>query len=66
MQIIVNGTPKQAPEHLTLAELLQELELNPETTIVELNRNIIQRKDYSETYLDEGDKLELVRVVGGG
>jgi thiamine biosynthesis protein ThiS len=66
MQIIINGTPRQVSEHLSLAKLLQDLKLNPETTIVELNRSIIQRKDYPDTNLNEGDKLELVRVVGGG
>lgn len=33
---------------------------------VELNRNIIPRELWSETSLNDGDRLEIVHFVGGG
>ncbi len=38
----------------------------PPGTIVERNREIVDREAYRETHLSEGDVLELVRLVGGG
>jgi sulfur carrier protein len=66
MQITVNGTQKDAPEGLSLLALLEELKLNPEITIVELNRAVVEKKTYPNLTLSPGDKLELVRLVGGG
>jgi thiamine biosynthesis protein ThiS len=66
MQIIVNGKPREAREDLTISGLLEDLKLNPQTTIVELNRNAVERGSYSEIGLSPGDRIEFVRLVGGG
>jgi sulfur carrier protein len=66
MQITVNGSPQDAPDGLSLLALIQELKLNPDTTIVELNRAVVEKKTYPGIVLSPGDKLELVRIVGGG
>lgn len=66
MQIIVNGTPRDISENLSLLDLLTELKLNAETTIVELNREIVLKTSYGDVTLSDGDALELVRIVGGG
>ena len=50
----------------TVWSLLEELGLHPQGTIVERNREIVDRDAYRETHLSEGDVLELVRLVGGG
>lgn len=66
MRITVNGRPKDAPDDLSLLALIEELKLNPDTTIVELNRAVVEKKTYPAITLSPGDKLELVRIVGGG
>jgi thiamine biosynthesis protein ThiS len=66
MQITVNGTPRDISEGSSLTDLLKQLNLNIETTIVELNRDVVAKTDYNATALTEGDILELVRLVGGG
>jgi thiamine biosynthesis protein ThiS len=66
MEIIVNGKPRQAPEGMHLLSLINELKLNPDTTIVELNRAVVEKKTYPAIILNSGDKVELVRIVGGG
>jgi thiamine biosynthesis protein ThiS len=50
----------------TVLSLLEELGLHPEGTVVERNREIVDREGYRETRLADGDVLELVRLVGGG
>ncbi len=66
MQIIVNGTPRDISDRASLLTLLSELKLNPDTIVAELNREVIPKGKYAEVTLSEGDRLELIRFVGGG
>ncbi len=66
MQIQCNGKPTTVQEGQSLAGLLEELNLGPETVVVELNTTIIDRDQYAATLLREGDRVELIRFVGGG
>ncbi|MBU0520069.1 sulfur carrier protein ThiS [bacterium] len=66
MKITVNGTPREAAANLALADLLNDYKLNPKTTLVELNREVLDRSVYDTTQLQDGDTVELVRFVGGG
>ncbi len=66
MEIIVNGKPRDISESISLLTLLDELNLNPETTIVELNGEVFRKDTYIHETLNEGDRVELVRLVGGG
>ena len=50
----------------TIGKLLNLLELTPERLAVEKNGMVISRKLLTETILEEGDKLEIVKAIGGG
>lgn len=50
----------------TVAELLDVLEYNGKRVAVELNENIVPKAEYGNTIISDGDKLEVVRFVGGG
>lgn len=49
-----------------VAELLNVLEYNGKRVAVELNENIVPKAQYESTEVSDGDKLEIVRFVGGG
>ncbi len=66
MHITLNGALKHVPEGISLQDLIAEYKLSADTIIVELNLIIIERKTYADVTLKEGDRLELVRLVGGG
>jgi thiamine biosynthesis protein ThiS len=67
VKISVNGDSREVPTGLTLAALLNELELDPRLIVVERNRKILRdRRAYGEVELRDGDTLELVHFVGGG
>ncbi len=66
MNIRINGEEKEIKEGLSLAALLDELQIRPGRVVVELNRNIITREAHGSTALKEGDALEIVHFVGGG
>jgi sulfur carrier protein len=66
MRITVNGKPMEAAEGLTLEGLLALLKVRREYTAVALNREITCRTAYAHTVLREGDRIEIVRPMGGG
>ena len=66
MQISVNGEEMEVSPGFTISNLLKLLELTPERLAVEKNGMVISRKLLTETALEEGDKLEIVKAIGGG
>jgi thiamine biosynthesis protein ThiS len=65
MKLMINGQ-EQDFTPITLAKLVEQLGMKPDRVAVELNRNIVPRHQWAETYLAEGDQLEIVHFVGGG
>jgi sulfur carrier protein len=67
MRLRINGEIREAPEHLaTVADLATWLDLPTFGSAIELNNEVIRRIDHPVTHLKEGDRLEVVRLVGGG
>jgi sulfur carrier protein len=64
--IIVNGEHRQANETLTIAELLAQLDIPLRGVAVEVNCEIVPRTRHAERRLADGDRLEIVTLVGGG
>jgi thiamine biosynthesis protein ThiS len=65
VKVRINGQDREVAA-ATVWDLLEELGLHPQGTVVELNREIIDREAFRDTPLSEGDVLELVRLMGGG
>lgn len=66
MNIIVNGEKKELQNSLNLEELLKKLELPNERIAIELNKNVVRKKDWTETEVKDADKIEIIHFVGGG
>lgn len=66
MRIILNGEIREMAEGRSIRDLLDELELDPGTVAVELNREIVKRDKLAERVLQPGDALEILHFVGGG
>ena len=70
MTFTINGEPYEVPEAeaegLTVRGLLDRLGFAPDKIAVELNLEIVPRSAYAEVVLKPGDRLEIVRFVGGG
>ncbi|PSB16389.1 thiamine biosynthesis protein ThiS [filamentous cyanobacterium CCP2] len=62
----VNGELRHCPPHTTLPDLLQQLGMNPRLVAVEYNGEILHRQFWDSTQIQEGDRLEIVTIVGGG
>ena len=66
MKIIVNGEPRQVPEGCTARQLLELLELGDARVAMEVNLEIVPRSRHAGHVLREGDRVEVVRAIGGG
>lgn len=66
MLVQINGEKREIELGLSVAQLLQELEIRPARVVVELNRNVLSRDAFATTALEEGDQIEIVHFVGGG
>lgn len=67
MQIIYNGQPRALAETTrTVADLVLELGLRPQLVAVEVNGELAPRTKHAVHAITEGDKIEIVTLVGGG
>jgi len=66
MKICINGEEKEVADGLSIARLLEELQIRPARVVIEHNREIVSRQAHESTVLKEGDALEIVQFVGGG
>ena len=66
MLVSVNGKPVEVPGGLSVDGLLEHLKVRREYAAVALNREITPKALYAETRLKDGDKVEIVRPMGGG
>ena len=66
MNLHVNGAVQQLPAPCSLAQLIEQLRLGGKRLAVERNGAIVPRSTYADTWLAEGDRLEIVQAIGGG
>ncbi len=66
MTITVNGEAKSVAEQINLTELLELLALPSERIAIELNREVVRKKDWADIKIKDADSIEVVHFVGGG
>lgn len=66
MILTINGERRELTEVGSVSEMLAAFRLENKILVVELNRVIVERSDYANTALKDGDQVEIVHFVGGG
>ena len=69
MKLTINGEIKNiscAIHEFSLEDLITLLGHQPQLVVVELNRLIVNPRNWRVTKIKEGDCLEIVTIVGGG
>jgi sulfur carrier protein len=66
MQITVNGKDMDVTDGLSVEALLAELGVPRQYTAVAVNRDVTPKSAYASTRLAGGDRVEIVRPMGGG
>lgn len=64
--MIVNGKEMHFEDVVTVQELLQNLNIQPDRVVVEVDMDIITKDQYSIKKLNSDSKVEIIRFVGGG
>ena len=66
--ILVNGNPLRCDPHLTIRDVLVELDIDPETAgiAVAVDREIATRRDWPTRVLEDGARVEIVTATQGG
>ena len=66
MKVFVNGETREINRQLSLRELLEKLDLPQERVAVELNKEVVRKKDWETVKIADADKIEIIHFVGGG
>ena len=68
MKIRVNGEERFINSHksISLNDTIKLLGYSSNTVVVEVNKLIINSAEWQDKYIKNGDKLEIVSIVGGG
>lgn len=64
--LVINGGTRSVQWVSNILELLRQLEIGEDRIAVELNGNIIRRRDWETTPVEDQDRVEIVQFVGGG
>ena len=67
MRLTVNGKEyEMRGVGVTVAALVVEMGLGKAAVAVEVNRELVRKREHGARVLSEGDIVELVTLVGGG
>ncbi|SFM32400.1 sulfur carrier protein ThiS [Pelosinus propionicus] len=66
MEVVLNGVVTDVDQEMNLWEFLLSKELNLETIIVEHNEVIVKKQEWKTMILQDKDRLEVLKFVGGG
>ncbi len=66
MKVFINGETKEIAEQFNLLELLREFSLPSERIAIELNKEVVRKKDWESIAIKDADRIEIVHFVGGG
>ena len=66
IRIQLNGQSKALEDSLTIEHLVRLLELKNPNIAVALNYDVIPRSEFQKVTVKDGDKIEIIRPVGGG
>ena len=66
LKITLNGEAFETTAPLTITALLKLLEIDSRRVAVEHNLTIVRRKAYDSNVVHDGDKVEIVKFIGGG
>ena len=66
IRITANGEAYEVDENLSLPDFLEQRGLKPSQVVTERNGEPLTQSEARDTLLQDGDRLEVVRIVSGG
>jgi sulfur carrier protein len=62
----LNGEKYSINQKINLLELIIYFNYNSSLLVLEYNNLLCNKKNWSEIYINNNDKIEIVTIVGGG
>lgn len=66
IQLTINGEIRQFDQTINITQFIEQNDLQGKRIAIERNGEIVPRSQFSEQFLADGDRLEVVVAVGGG
>ena len=66
MQVKINGAVHEIPDNSSIRDVLAARKLSVDIVIIALNDDIIKKEKWESLKLNSNDKLEIIRIMGGG
>jgi len=66
VRVLINGEEKGLPGPISVSDLLDRFNLPSQRVAIELNKIVIRKSTWTETLVNDGDRIEVVHFVGGG
>ena len=66
IKITVNGKQMTVNLKFSIKNLIDKLKMPISKVAIEINREIVNKKNINKIFLKNGDKIEVVHFIGGG
>lgn len=66
MRVFINGQARDFKERRQLADILKDFSIPDERIAVEVNKEVVRKKDWPLVEVKDADNIEIVHFVGGG
>ncbi|SHK19708.1 sulfur carrier protein ThiS [Thermocrinis minervae] len=68
MKVYINGEEREVPQGLSIKGLLEFLNIPIRNVglAIAVNQTVVPKSQYEDVFLKEGDRIEIVHIVGGG
>jgi len=66
MQLNINGVQREMPDGMTVAALLEALEIRQDGIAVAVNHAVVPQNSHASHTLNSNDAIEVIHAVGGG
>lgn len=66
MKIFVNDEEVVLEKQINIEDLLNKFSLDKRKIAIEKNLEIVSQSQFSDVFVNEGDRIEIIHFIGGG
>ena len=66
MNCTINGEERELPDGTTIEQLLAILEMSDAVCAIEVDKQLVPNRQRGERVLEDGQRVEIVTLIGGG
>ena len=66
MRCVVNGEERELPEGISVEGLIELMGMGDTVCAAEVEKKLVPKRERAETVLLDGQRVEIVTLIGGG